>query len=236
RVRQVNRDQQGVTLSFDDRPAQRFDHVVLATHADRTLQLLQSPTPLEQHLLACFPYQENHAVLHTDRSLLPRRRAAWASWNYHRPAESTDNVSVTYDLNRLQGLNLPGPLCLTLNPTQSIDPAHQIMDFDFAHPVFSLQSVVAQRRWAEISGPKQTHFCGAYWGYGFHEDGANSGIAVARALGIDVETVLGRSSDIAIDPRRHKPVVVHPHAPALQRTRPRSVSSSSILPAQLKER
>jgi predicted NAD/FAD-binding protein len=160
-----------------------FDEVVLATHSDQALRLLADATPAEREVLSAIPYQENEAVLHTDTSLLPRARRAWASWNYHVPGDGGNRVSVTYDMNILQGLETRETYCVTLNRSEAIDPARVIKKIVYHHPAFSRASVAAQARHAEISNhARRTHFCGAYWGYGFHEDGVRSGLAVARAF------------------------------------------------------
>jgi predicted NAD/FAD-binding protein len=162
-----------------------FNEVVMATHADQTLRLLQNPTDSERYLLEAFPYQANRAVLHTDATSLPKRSDAWASWNYRL----TDHKSatVTYDLGRLQGFAAPGSLMLTLNDDRHIDQSKVVRSFEFAHPAYSGRSIDAQRRWSEISGRQGVHYCGAYWGYGFHEDGVNSALAVAKHFGIGIE-------------------------------------------------
>ena len=160
-----------------------FDHVVLATHADLSLRILTDATDLERELLQAFPFQSNETVLHTDPGLLPRRRRAWASWNYHIPETPQDTVAATYNMNRLQNLTSPYPFCTTLNRTQAIAPNRVLKVRDYAHPVFTSASVAAQQRHHEISGPRRTHFCGAYWGNGFHEDGVNSALAVCRHFG-----------------------------------------------------
>ena len=162
---------------------------MFATHADQSLRLLTDSSRLEQEILRAFPYQPNEAVLHVDERVLPTRKRAWASWNYHIPADSSDRVSVSYDLNRLQSLELPGPLCLTLNPTIEIDESRVLQRFTFAHPSFSLPSIEAQRRRTEISGINGVSFCGAYWGYGFHEDGARSAVAVAEEFGLTLDAI-----------------------------------------------
>ncbi|MGH2916580.1 MAG: NAD(P)/FAD-dependent oxidoreductase [Solirubrobacteraceae bacterium] len=162
---------------------ERFDHVVLATHSDRALSLLADPSPQEREILSAIPYQPNEAVLHTDSSLLPRRRRAWASWNYHLLPEPRSAPTVTYHMNRLQSLRAERELCVTLNLTELIDPARVIRRIPYAHPVYTPTGVRAQARVNEISGRERTHFCGAYWGWGFHEDGVNSGLRVAAALG-----------------------------------------------------
>lgn len=159
-----------------------FDHVVLACHSDQALALLADPTPAEQAVLGAIPYQENHATLHTDVSLMPRRRRAWSSWNAHLFREPRPRATVTYDMNRLQGLDLETRLLVTLNLDEAIAPDHVIDRNVYHHPVFTAAGLVAQRRWADISTGR-THYCGAYWRWGFHEDGVWSGLRVARALG-----------------------------------------------------
>ncbi|HTX46716.1 MAG TPA: FAD-dependent oxidoreductase [Solirubrobacteraceae bacterium] len=162
---------------------ERFDHVVLATHSDQALKLLGcGATDTERELLSAIPYQDNEAILHTDAGLLPRRRRAWASWNYHLLAEPTGRVAVTYHLNRLQSLRAAEQFCVTLNRSQAIDPEKIIRKIDYAHPVYTNAGIKAQARHAEIDGRNRTSFCGAWWGSGFHEDGAASGVRVAERL------------------------------------------------------
>jgi predicted NAD/FAD-binding protein len=162
-------------------PAEEFDEVVVAAHADQALALLTDPSPAEAEILGAFPYQPNEAVLHTDRSLLPRRRAAWAAWNYHLPPRPRGRCAVTYYMNHLQSLDADRPFCVTLNRTAAIDPEHVIRVIPYAHPVFTRASMAAQDRHADISGVDRTHYCGAYWRWGFHEDGvASAHQAVAR--------------------------------------------------------
>ena len=160
-----------------------FDEVVLATHSDQALSLLGDPTDAERTLLGAIPYQDNEAVLHTDVSMLPRRRRAWASWNYHLREAPGDRTTVTYHMNRLQTLSAREQYCVTLNRTAEIDPARIIRTIAYAHPVYTREGVAAQARAAEISGRGHTHFCGAYWGWGFHEDGVVSAERVAARLG-----------------------------------------------------
>ena len=162
--------------------AEFFDQVVLATHSDQALRLLADPTPLEREILGAIPYQENEAVLHTDIRLLPRRQRAWAAWNYTLPTEAQARVAVTYNMNLLQGLDAPETFCVTLNRSAAIDPAKILYRTVYHHPVFTEASVTAQARRDEISGVNRTWYCGAYWSYGFHEDGVNSGLAVGRGL------------------------------------------------------
>jgi predicted NAD/FAD-binding protein len=161
---------------------ERFDHVVLATHSDQALSMLSDATDTERELLGAIPYQHNQAVLHTDVRLLPRRRRAWASWNYHLLSEPTGHVAVTYHLNRLQNLRAPEQFCVTLNRTDAIDPDKIIRTIDYTHPVFTSAGIRAQARHAEIDGHNRTSFCGAWWGSGFHEDGAASAVRVTDRL------------------------------------------------------
>jgi predicted NAD/FAD-binding protein len=163
--------------------AERFDHVVVATHSDQALELLEDATDREHAVLGAIAYQPNEAVLHTDVRMLPRRRRAWASWNYHLLDSVTSQTTVTYHMNRLQSLHAEREFCVTLNRTCAIDPATVIRTIHYAHPVFTPAGIDAQRRFHEISGPHRTHFCGAYWGWGFHEDGVASAVRVAERLG-----------------------------------------------------
>jgi uncharacterized protein len=162
---------------------ERFDEVVLATHADQALALLADASDRERRLLAAIPYQANEAVLHTDVRMLPRRHRAWASWNYHLLESPEDRTTVTYHMNRLQSLHAERQFCVTLNRTGEIDPEHVIRTIPYSHPVYTSDGVAAQRRFAEINAHNRTHFCGAYWGWGFHEDGVVSALRVAERLG-----------------------------------------------------
>lgn len=162
-----------------------FDAVVLATHADQALELLADPSPLERELLGAFPFAQNDVVLHTDTSLLPRARRARASWNYHVLSEPTDGAVVTYDMTRLQGLPGPERYLVTLNHTAAIDPSRVLLRFTTGHPIFTVAGAHAQARHHEISGVDGTHYAGAWWRNGFHEDGLWSAFRVARALGVE---------------------------------------------------
>jgi uncharacterized protein len=164
--------------------AERFDEVVLATHSDQALAMLADATDREHELLEAIPYQPNEAVLHTDARMLPRRRRAWASWNYHLLAEPPGKTTVTYHMNRLQSLRTDTQFCVTLNRTHAIDPNTVIRKISYAHPVYTAAGAAAQARHEEIAGrERRTHFCGAYWGWGFHEDGVVSGLRVAERFG-----------------------------------------------------
>jgi len=181
-VRRVERFDDRVEVTPAGGEPEAFDEVVLALHAYQALALLADATPAEHELLGAFPYQANEAVLHTDRNMLPRRRRAWASWNYHLLAQRSGRSTVTYHMNRLQSLRADREFCVTLNQTGRIDPATVIRTIQYAHPVYTAAGVAAQRRHAEISGRNRTHYCGAYWGSGFHEDGVVSGLRVAESL------------------------------------------------------
>jgi predicted NAD/FAD-binding protein len=182
-VSAVHRSEQGVLVTPRGGEPERFDEVVLATHSDQALALLADPSDHERALLGAIPYQANEAVLHTDTSILPRRRRAWASWNYHLSDGPSDRTMVTYHMNRLQSLRAEREFCVTLNRTAAIAPEHVIRTIAYAHPVFTAEGIAAQRRVAEISGRNRTHFCGAYWGWGFHEDGVASALRVAERFG-----------------------------------------------------
>ena len=182
-VDRISRHDDHVVVAPRGSDPERYDHVILATHSDQALKLLADPSDREHELLGAIPYQPNEAVLHTDRALLPRRRRAWASWNYHLLDEPTGKPTVTYHMNRLQSLRADTEYCVTLNHSHAIDPDKVIRTIPYAHPVYTTEGQAAQARHHEISGPHtRTHYCGAYWGWGFHEDGVKSGERVAEAL------------------------------------------------------
>ena len=181
-VRRIRRLPDGVLIALDEHE-EHFDEVVIAAHSDQALAMLEDPSPLERELLGAIPYARNEAVLHTDVSVMPRRRAAWASWNYHLVPGRSGSSTVTYDMNRLQRLDAEERYLVTLNRTDAIDPAKIIRVIDYAHPVFTREGLAAQERWSEISGVDRIHYCGAYWRWGFHEDGAWSALRVSEMLG-----------------------------------------------------
>jgi predicted NAD/FAD-binding protein len=181
-VREVRRLPGGVRVATDA-GAETYDDVVIATHSDVALRMLADPSPAEREVLGAIPYQPNEAVLHTDKRLLPRRRAAWASWNFHLVAEEVGRTTVTYDMNRLQSLAAERRYLVTLNRGDAIDPGKVIRRIPYAHPVFSADGLAAQDRWAEVSGARRTHYCGAYWRWGFHEDGVWSALRAVDRLG-----------------------------------------------------
>jgi uncharacterized protein len=182
-VHSVRRHPDRVEVKSHSGETVSFDQVVVATHSDQALALLADPSVNEHEILDALPYQENEAVLHTDASLLPQNRRAWASWNSHLLPEKYGRVTITYNLNILQNLRASLPLCVTLNRADAIDPAQIIRRITYHHPVYTLAGVAAQQRYMEINGVNRTYFCGAYWGYGFHEDGVNSALAVCRQFG-----------------------------------------------------
>jgi len=183
-VRLIERDAQGVRVITDGH-AERFDQVVVATHTDQALGILREPSPLERSVLGAIRYQDNRAVLHTDARVLPAKPTTWAAWNYERAASSareSSRVCLHYLLNRLQRIPFEQPVVVSLNPLQAIDPATIVGEYDYAHPVFDLAAIEAQKRLPLIQGQQHTWFAGAWAGYGFHEDGLKSGLQVGRAL------------------------------------------------------
>lgn len=162
--------------------AEGFDEVILACHSDQALALLRDADPIERDVLGAIRYQTNEAVLHTDASLLPRNRKAWAAWNAHVPRDPAAPCTVSYCMNLLQGLPGNTPLVVTLNRSAAIDPGKVLRTLRYAHPVHDHAAVHAQQRWAELQGRRHTWFAGAYWGWGFHEDGIRSARRVVDAL------------------------------------------------------
>jgi predicted NAD/FAD-binding protein len=183
----VQRHEDHVVVHPRNSAPELFDCVVLACHADQALALLQDADEEEREILQALPYHPNTAVLHTDISILPRRRRAWASWNYHIPADEGKPVAVTYDLSRLQKLDTPTPLLLTLNAEERIDPAKVLNRHLFHHPGYTTRSLPAQERLQRRNGQRRTYYCGAYRGYGFHEDGVKSALDVTRHFGLGLE-------------------------------------------------
>ena len=181
-VKRVDRDEHGVVIHS---PAgiEHFDKVVFACHSDQALQMLASPSEAERAILGALPYADNEVVLHTDTQLLPTRKLAWASWNYRLSGAGHTHAAVTYDMNILQGIESDTTFCVSLNQSAGINPNKVLARFTYAHPQFSLAAVAAQNRWAEVDGVQHTHYCGAYWANGFHEDGVVSALRVAAAFG-----------------------------------------------------
>ncbi len=183
-VERITRGPDGVTLACANRPSAVFDEVVLACHGDQALRLLGDPSPVEQDVMGEFQTSANEAWLHTDASWLPTTPWAHASWNYRLSAHAGAPPMVTYDLNRLQGLATATRYCVTLNPDTPLSEGTVLGRYHYRHPLYTTAAVRAQERWAVVSGVNRTHFCGAYWGNGFHEDGLNSARRVAATLGV----------------------------------------------------
>jgi predicted NAD/FAD-binding protein len=178
-VQSIRRMESGVELYSATSGKEVFDHVFVACHSDQALSLLKDATTAEREVLGAIRYQPNEAILHTDESLMPKRRRAWAAWNYHLPLDVERHVAVTYNMNILQGLEANNQYLVTLNNDHDIDPAKVIRTVQYEHPIFSRESVAAQHRQAEINR-NRTFFCGAYWRNGFHEDGV---VSALNALG-----------------------------------------------------
>ncbi len=183
-VKSLERTADSVILEEAGGEKKPFDHAVIAVHSDQALALLSSATEREREILGAIPYQENQVMLHTDTSLLPKRRALWASWNYLIPEKSRERVAVTYDMNILQSLHATREFLVTLNNPSGISKDTVIGTYTYHHPIYRPVAMEAQKRHAEISGQNRTHFCGAYWGYGFHEDGAKSALTACTPLGV----------------------------------------------------
>ena len=180
-VQRVSRRAGGVSLQLADGRELPFDQVVIATHSDQALKMLDQPSQAEQEILGSLPYQDNEVILHTDTRLLPHNQKTWSSWNYSL-GTAKERAVVTYNMNILQGLDAPETFCVTLNNTGAINPHKILGRFNYSHPVFSLPGIAAQQRWDEINGSQNTWYCGAYWHNGFHEDGVVSALRVAEGI------------------------------------------------------
>ena len=196
-VRQIRRRPDGVVVHVRGREAERYDHVFIACHSDQALRLLADPSDEEREILGAIPYQRNEALLHCDTSLLPRLPRARAAWNYHRLRGPRAGVTLTYDMNVLQGLRSRRTFCVTLNASERVDPDLVLSRMEYMHPLFTPAGAAAQRRHHEISGAARTHgrthYCGAYWRYGFHEDGVASALQALQRF----EDARRRESDDA---------------------------------------
>lgn len=184
-VRRIERRGDGAWVwSGESEEGERFDQVIVAAHSDQALAMLGDATAAEREVLGAMPYQANDVVLHTDASVLPRRRRCWAAWNARLTGEASRPVLVTYNMTMLQGLGTRGPICVTLNDAGAIDRARVLGRYEYHHPLYTVEGARARRRWGEVSGHAQrTHYCGAYWGNGFHEDGVVSALRVCEAFG-----------------------------------------------------
>jgi predicted NAD/FAD-binding protein len=182
-VESVTRLDDGVTVQVRGQAPETFDKVIIAAHSHQALAMLADPTDQEQEILGNIRYQDNDAILHTDTALLPRRKVAWASWNYHVPKEDLGRVALTYNMNILQSLGASREFCVTLNLASAVDRAKVIREIPYDHPVYDPVSLAARKRRQEINGQNHTYFCGAYWYYGFHEDGVRSALDICREFG-----------------------------------------------------
>jgi predicted NAD/FAD-binding protein len=186
-VERIVRREDGVILHTLAGGAESFDAVFLACHSDQALALLAEPTAAEREVLSAIPYQPNEAVLHTDTRLLPRRKLAWAAWNYLMPEGPDGRLSLTYDMNLLQGLDAPVTFCVSLNASERIDPDKVIARMTYQHPLFTPEGTAAQARHREIDGTRRTYYCGAWWRNGFHEDGLVSALDALRHFRQDLQ-------------------------------------------------
>jgi predicted NAD/FAD-binding protein len=181
KVKSVARLEDGIVINED----QHFDQVIFACHGNQALEMLKDPTSLETKVMEGFAYRPNDIILHTDTSVLPAKELGHASWNYYLPKVQLDRVAVTYHMNILQGIDAPEKFLVSLNMDHVIDPKKVIKKIAYSHPVYSQSAVESQGQWSQISNIKnKTHFCGAYWGNGFHEDGVKSALEVTQAFGL----------------------------------------------------
>jgi predicted NAD/FAD-binding protein len=183
-IESVSRTKAGVIVKPKSKPAETFDWVFFACHSDQALSMLEDATKAEIEVLSALPYQNNQIVLHTDANLMPKKKLAWAAWNYHLTEKPLERAAVTYNMNILQSLESPEPFLVTLNHTDKIDPSKIIKTLHYSHPVFTPEGIAAQARHAEISGVNRTGFAGAYWRNGFHEDGVVSALAALEHFNI----------------------------------------------------
>jgi predicted NAD/FAD-binding protein len=181
-VRRIERLPGGVRIEADGCESEEFDQVVIATHSDQALAMLADPSRAEREILGAIPYQRNEAVLHTDAAVMPRRRAVWSSWNFHLAPQPPRASTVTYWMNNLQRLRSEREYFVTLNRPDAVDPERAIRRIFYDHPVYTAAGLAAQRRHAEIGGVRRTHYCGAYWGWGFHEDGVVSALRACERI------------------------------------------------------
>lgn len=186
-IKNVMRENNKVILEFANGDHSTFDKVIFACHSDQALSLLANPTEQEKAVLGAIPYTENSVVLHTDTNLLPKRKAAWASWNYLLNKNTDKAAVVTYQMNILQGIKSDTQFCVTLNHLEGIDKSKILREFTYHHPVFNQSSIAAQKLKHTVDGQNNSYFCGAYWYNGFHEDGVRSGVDVAKQLGVEFD-------------------------------------------------
>ena len=182
RVKSVSREEKdNVRVQVESGKTYYFDQIVIATHSDQALKILEDPCEEEKKILGAIPYQANEVILHTDTQLLPDNPKVWSSWNY-RLKSNKNRATVTYNMNILQGISAPETFCITLNDSSSINTSKILGKFEYQHPVFSFNACSAQKHWTSINGVSNTWYCGAYWGNGFHEDGVNSALKIVKEL------------------------------------------------------
>ncbi len=188
RIDHIKRTENNVSITFMDGKEIPFDCVVMAAHADESLQLLQDPSPDEKKLLGSWNYEKNVTVLHTDDTVLSPNKKTWASWNYVREKEGDESggATLTYHMNRLQGLETHHQYFVTLNRIKPIPQDKIIREFDYTHPTYTFDAIDSQKELPKLNGVRNTYFCGSYFGYGFHEDAVRSGVEVARAFGLEL--------------------------------------------------
>jgi predicted NAD/FAD-binding protein len=185
-IRGIRRSGDSVTVTTADGQKRHLDHVVIATHADEALQLLEDPSDDEKRLLGPWRYSRNRVILHTDPQFMPSNPRAWASWNYAREvgASARTPVTLTYHMNRLQRLNTHAPYFVTLNPRREIEDRHVIARLVYTHPMFTFATLATQAELGQLNGRNRTSFCGSYFGYGFHEDAVRAAVQAAESFGI----------------------------------------------------
>jgi predicted NAD/FAD-binding protein len=189
-VSTVVRSEHGISISDSAGITDEYDAVVFACHSDQALNILNKPTQDERDILGAIPYQSNSVILHTDTRLLPRRKRTWAAWNYRIPQSDHQSVSVSYNMNILQNFDSEVTFCVSLNQDEYIDPNKILRRYQYSHPCFTLDGIHAQNRFCDINGKNRTFYCGAYWLNGFHEDGVNSAIRVAKSLNVQFDDVV----------------------------------------------
>ena len=182
-VDKIIRKNKGIEVVYNKQQKELYDRVIIATHSDQALKMIENPSYSEIEILSAIPYQTNVAYLHWDCSVLPKQKNAWASWNYFKPNKMKDETTVTYYMNMLQSLDMPKNICVSLNMEEHINPKKIYKKIIYQHPVFTSEAILAQKRHKEIDGVDKLHFCGAYWGSGFHEDGLNSALSVCKSFG-----------------------------------------------------
>lgn len=186
KVRSIKRAKNTIYLKTDYNEKEEFNAVILACHSDQALKILEDSTNQEKEILANIPYQLNQAILHTDTSVLPKNKKMWSSWNSYIPKEQNSNVSLTYNMNILQSIKSKNTFCVSINMENNINPSKIIKKINYSHPTFNKKSVFAQSQKNKISGIKNTYFAGAYWRYGFHEDGVLSALDVCKNFGVEI--------------------------------------------------